>query len=518
MAEKATDASGSIKDSSASGLSIQKLEQLASVTPSFPSPSSSFVPPPMDDADDFIKKTTTIVAARRRDTSVSQHLNGYSPAASTTEPAKGEPLTPSSKSATPTANSSSVGEAVSPESKAVVGEGKVAGRGRPISDPYGDRENHNMANGLPSPEGVGSTSQVTATRTKHLSTPPPLSGNPHNQFLSMTLPSPQEPTVASSGGLSPTPQNSPFFSMIPDSKRNSLASNRRAPVSPTPSRHSSMLPSRRGSKRMSAARQSSTAGADRPSPQRKATSTVLMKIRDFAFTAEDERHSSIKKIHLRDNPRKSDTGMSPRSSTASGSAYSSDQARKSGGGWSSFFQASAARFGFGTGNDAYDGDSGSGSKRNSRLSGIIPLGGKQQSTQVYDSPMDDSDPSSQRWRTSSSSQEEEYSDAQPGAMSESDYDDEPEAPFVPGFYKALYSFEPEGAAEMALEEEQVVRCLGRGGGPGWIIAIKEAKDGVSEQGHALVPEGYLEFMRAFDAGVTDQSGLTPRTGTSLTAA
>lgn len=66
-------------------------------------------------------------------------------------------------------------------------------------------------------------------------------------------------------------------------------------------------------------------------------------------------------------------------------------------------------------------------------------------------------------------------------------DDEP---LIPGTYRALYSFEPEGTAEMALEEEQIVRVIGRGGGVGW--AVVEKGDG----GHALVPESYLELVQA----------------------
>lgn len=61
-------------------------------------------------------------------------------------------------------------------------------------------------------------------------------------------------------------------------------------------------------------------------------------------------------------------------------------------------------------------------------------------------------------------------------------------PLVPGRYRALYAFEPEGTAEMALEEDQVVYVIGRGGGVGWAVVEKE--DG----GHALVPESYLELI------------------------
>jgi len=59
---------------------------------------------------------------------------------------------------------------------------------------------------------------------------------------------------------------------------------------------------------------------------------------------------------------------------------------------------------------------------------------------------------------------------------------------LPGIYRAIYAFEPEGTAEMALEEDQIVNVLGRGGGVGW--AIVEKADGVQ----ALVPESYLELV------------------------
>lgn len=65
-----------------------------------------------------------------------------------------------------------------------------------------------------------------------------------------------------------------------------------------------------------------------------------------------------------------------------------------------------------------------------------------------------------------------------------------EGELMPGMYRAVYAFEPEGTAEMALEEDQLVRIIGRGGGVGWAVALRE--DGE----HALVPEGYLEFVRA----------------------
>jgi hypothetical protein len=53
---------------------------------------------------------------------------------------------------------------------------------------------------------------------------------------------------------------------------------------------------------------------------------------------------------------------------------------------------------------------------------------------------------------------------------------------------------------MALVEDQIVRIVGRGGGVGWAIAIREdievGEEGDEMHAHALVPEGYLELVKA----------------------
>ena len=85
----------------------------------------------------------------------------------------------------------------------------------------------------------------------------------------------------------------------------------------------------------------------------------------------------------------------------------------------------------------------------------------------------------------------EYVDAEED-FSERDDDGEVNDLF-PGIYRALYPFEPEGMAEMKLDEEQLVRVIGRGGGIGWAVVVKE---GLRDNGiHALVPESYLEPVR-----------------------
>ncbi|KAG2132089.1 hypothetical protein DEU56DRAFT_739651 [Suillus clintonianus] len=79
---------------------------------------------------------------------------------------------------------------------------------------------------------------------------------------------------------------------------------------------------------------------------------------------------------------------------------------------------------------------------------------------------------------------------EPDEFSENQDDDEDEDMLYPGLYRALYSFDPEGTAEMKLDEDQVVRVVGRGGGVGWAVVVKE-DTGV----HALVPESYLEVVK-----------------------
>ncbi|KAG2064596.1 hypothetical protein BDR04DRAFT_242846 [Suillus decipiens] len=83
---------------------------------------------------------------------------------------------------------------------------------------------------------------------------------------------------------------------------------------------------------------------------------------------------------------------------------------------------------------------------------------------------------------------------EPDEFPENQDDDEEEMegePMLhPGLYRALYSFEPEGTAEMKLDEDQIVRVVGRGGGVGWAVVVKE-----DTNSHALVPESYLEVVR-----------------------
>jgi hypothetical protein len=153
-----------------------------------------------------------------------------------------------------------------------------------------------------------------------------------------------------------------------------------------------------------------------------------------------------------------------------------------------------------------DDDSDSDGKRNSgwgafswsgltnRLSWTSFGSGRHQSSEGAELPsktdfarnFDVSSPTEEKGAFSYDGADEDDDDGNYGA----EEDEEDGSPLVPGRYRALYAFEPEGTAEMALEEDQVVSVIGRGGGVGWAVVEKE--DG----GHALVPESYLELVEA----------------------
>ncbi|KAG8808865.1 hypothetical protein FRC17_003732 [Serendipita sp. 399] len=101
---------------------------------------------------------------------------------------------------------------------------------------------------------------------------------------------------------------------------------------------------------------------------------------------------------------------------------------------------------------------------------------------------------------------------------------DPDLPLPPGIYRAVYAFEAEGTAEMSLEEGQLVKVIGRGGGVGWAVVERDwtpermtnrddldssaSGDGIDASGsgalalagQALVPEGYLESYQVDDPG------------------
>ncbi len=84
------------------------------------------------------------------------------------------------------------------------------------------------------------------------------------------------------------------------------------------------------------------------------------------------------------------------------------------------------------------------------------------------------------------------------STSSDDVEGEGDEPY--GLYRAAYAFDAMGEHEIGLEEGDYVEVRGRGGGEGWVVAIRrKVVDGVvvgREEGglerEGLVPESYLE--------------------------
>ena len=72
-------------------------------------------------------------------------------------------------------------------------------------------------------------------------------------------------------------------------------------------------------------------------------------------------------------------------------------------------------------------------------------------------------------------------------------DDGEVGPEPVGRYKAAYTFDSLGGHEMSVEEGEVLDIKGRGGGEGWVIAVRTRESkGADELMEGLVPESYIE--------------------------
>jgi len=272
--------------------------------------------------------------------------------------------------------------------------------------------------------------------------------------------------------------------LAPNPHRDSLTSSRPAPPSPAISRRASTALSRRSSaaksRRQSKVPQAqqdneaSTSSATAASPQQPKRRSLLVKIRDFAFPSSDDRHTGRGTDVPRPNRRLNrwSTASSTSSSSASGASAQDNDGEDQRGSWGSFrWNTLSSHFSWGAPKDASTASSGP-------------------SRTDFERNFDVSSPAEES--------PDPYADADEYGDEEAEEDDDFESaaypnedePLVPGVYRALFAFEPEGTAEMALEEEQVVRVVGRGGGVGWAVVEKEGG------GQALVPESYLELVKA----------------------
>lgn len=280
--------------------------------------------------------------------------------------------------------------------------------------------------------------------------------------------------------------NEPRYSLTSTPIRDStLVSSRPAPPSPAMSRRASTalsqrstssgseiarIPSPSNPKRFSKLNQEVKFETSSAEPHQTATDprrSLLVKIRDFAFPATDARFSGRGPDAPRAN-RHDETG----SEASSDDDSDSDGRRNSGWGgfsWSGFANR-LSWSSFGSGGHQSSGGA------------VVP------SKTDFDRNFDVSSPAEEK--ASFSYDGTDQGDDDDDLNYDGAGDEEDGGPLIPGRYRALYAFEPEGTAEMALEEDQVVSVIGRGGGVGWAVVEKE--DG----GHALVPESYLELVEA----------------------
>jgi hypothetical protein len=266
----------------------------------------------------------------------------------------------------------------------------------------------------------------------------------HPPPAQVTIPEPQDATLA-------TPIDKLSFS------HESLSSSRPAPPSPAASRRASSTLS--GSVSRARSRPQSHVHSFLESEHRAegSSSTVVpatrpappIKIRDFAFPLSDERHIGNGPDVPRANARNRSSTYSSSSSACSDEDEEAEEEQR---------HNSFSSFRWNT-----------------------------LSSQFY-AGKDTEDDASVPSKTDFDRNFEQASPIDEDADEDYDYPPDDEL-LIPGKYRALYAFEPEGTAEMALEEEQLVHVVGRGGGVGWAIVEREGG------GHALVPESYLELVQ-----------------------
>ncbi|KAF4574372.1 hypothetical protein EYR40_005911 [Pleurotus pulmonarius] len=388
--------------------------------------------------------------------------------------------------------------------------------------------------------------------TKASSSTSSSSGSAGSPILSPSTPTPgasQLPSIATptkstisipvsdSGGGATMSSSIIGHSIAAHSHRDSLTSSRPAPPSPSISRRASAAPSTASthSSKSRASRPSSTAAISRanstrksqrlsqrlsqltsiisPSPkqqqqqQQRASALVAIKIRDFGFAATDERHYGLgPDVPKANRPKTLNKKLggwrrvsSGGASTSSSTTDDSDQEHaeeEEGDGWGGF-KFGVGRFSWGPGMAM----SGSSSRD---ATDDRPAGTEEGYPSLNDLKRNfDDDDDDERYEDD----DEGFYDAEEGYDDDGGLIHSEDTPLYPGLYRAMFAFEPEGTAEMALEEDQIVKVVGRGGGVGWAVVDKAYVHGVSEStvekrssmgegnGHALVPESYLEVYQ-----------------------
>lgn len=507
----------------------------------FPSPGSPFFPPPILSPHEYAVMSST---TKRRSTD--SRMNAGNNTGSNHESAhpsahQNHPATPTVTAAGLAAGKPSTTE--SQDRKPAAGDDKKD-KGADLSGRGADQDviclsNGNINGGVDvdplvpaSPATLQSESVLRPTQPPCATVPPnvdsngvddvPLSESPpttplaSNQNTPTTIIQPSSPPSTSSPAPTDPTRASPLDGLR--SSRNSLTSSRPAPPSPATSRRASGALSRCSSTRSRPNSTPAGASANPPEPDANAnadsttsaktgaaspttptpqhqTHKSCVKIRDFGFPDDDPRHTGLGPLTPRPN-RRIQRPLSAWSASSTSSTSSNDDgddpASSSAGGGSSYGFAGwgLGRLSwFGVPSGAGGGASGGGSGSSSGGAGGPSQGDFERNFEDAVSPSYEIDDPYASLDDDDDFDDYEDSVGADDQVGEGDGEDNVERPLFPGMYRALYAFEPEGTAEMALEEDQIVRVVGRGGGVGWAIVARGG-----DEGHALVPEGYLELV------------------------
>ncbi|KAL5488453.1 hypothetical protein ACEPAI_6571 [Sanghuangporus weigelae] len=411
----------------------------------FPSPSSSFIPPPMPGAHEYANKFPihTSKKKQQRD-SAENNSNASTPAPVATTPASAVAVTKTSSTSPATSSN-------------ITTNGMVAAKTRSsiMSSDEISKQLEQIA--LASSIDRDRTSGIAETRAKRAS----------RASLNSSRRAPLSPSVSrrTSGAQGHIANN---VSNGNHSNKESLS------LSRAPSNAKNVMMT------AGAMTAGATESATASTPKRRSRG---IKIRDFAFPAHDLRHTG-------QGPDAARPGRSrPASEYGGGDSMNNGNNSRRNSGWGAFRWAGSKLWGFALGGGA-GGAAGSGNgKHRATLStvdtdGFIPTSSDFARNFDASSPQDEYPPSGFE-------ADSDYQDAQSDSYDDADLSDYPDQdiPLLPGLYRAMYAFVPEGTAEMALAEDQVIRIVGRGGGVGWAVAEDENGN------HALVPESYLEPVK-----------------------
>ncbi|GJJ16231.1 hypothetical protein Clacol_010527 [Clathrus columnatus] len=522
----------------------------------FPSPGSAFIPPPIPIVHEFTlpskrgKKGNNTSPGSGSGTStpnngsssslVQSNHNSYNErntdsSLSFTQPQTSSISQPKSPVLSKVTNSDNADmDSTSPDeefstqlfSSSSSGNNTFSGSGRDTPTPSNTTGNVNVTPRTPSPSSNGNAAaNVNVNQRTSMSASSTTSSRPSS--LSSSRPAPPSPALSrntsqSRGGsrrqsrlsLGASPNgncNNTANGTATPSKRLSVLSTLSAPSNASANKrlstlsNISTLPTVPQFQVASAVTPTKAASNIKPSGQ--------IVIRDFAFVLTDNRHTGqgpdtpkvVKKMQKRYGPagiRKPGKGHDSASASASSSCASSESESRRGSG-----------FGFGWGTNAGAGFGGwwsgmwSGFGSGSRTSRAEK---RENDENAYTPTANDL---SMNFNTSSSptiSQPSSPAVTPQVISSHIDEDDNANQLLLPGLYKALYDFTPEGTAEMGLRQGDIVRVAGRGGGEGWAVVARgtvrftdegdeviefdgENAEVRSDEAWALVPESYLEL-------------------------